>query len=129
MVKAYPRSTSGSSNPAIPFFEQPVEGELEMDGTEQILFEKTDDKVSLVEGMINLSSLKTGDRVIIREYMQTLSSGQYALYTEETFDGPHPVPLIQIATKISMHDIKITIQQTTGTNRTLEFSFTRRRVE
>ena len=111
----------------IPYFEVAVEGSSVMDGTEKVLVEKTDDKAGLVEGMINLTPMQVGDTVVVREYMQVLSTGAYAKYAEETYSGAQTIPLLQVMTRISTHDIKVTIQQTAGTNRTFEYSFVRRR--
>jgi hypothetical protein len=111
----------------IPYFEAVVEGSLLMNGSEQTLVEKTDDKTGLLEGMINLTPMASGDTVVVREYMQVLSTGTYAKYAEETYTGAQTIPLLQIMTRISTHDIKVTIQQTAGTYRTFEYSFVRRR--
>ena len=111
----------------IPYFEAVVEGSLLMTGAEQTLVEKTDDKAGLLEGMINLTPMAGTDSVTVREYMQVLSTGTYAKYAEEVYTGPQTIPLLQIMTRISTHDIKVTIAQTAGTNRTFEYSFTRRR--
>jgi len=111
----------------IPQFEAPVEGSLLMTGVEQTLVEKTDDKSGLIEGMINLTPMAAGDTVVIREYMKTISTGAYAKYAEETYTGAQTLPLQQVLTRLSTHSIKVTIQQTAGTYRTFEYSFTRRR--
>ena len=111
----------------IPYFEAVVEGSLLMTGAEQNLVEKTDDKAGLLEGMINLTPMAAGDTVVVREYMQVLATGAYAKYAEETYSGAQTIPLLQVMTRISTHDIKVTIQQTLGTNRTFEYSFVRRR--
>ena len=111
----------------IPYFETPVEGSLLMTGVEQTLVEKTDDKAGLLEGMINLTPMASGDTVIIREYMQTISTGTYVKYAEETYIDAQAIPLLQLMTRISTHDVKVTIQQTVGINRTFEYSFVRRR--
>lgn len=111
----------------IPYFEAVVEGSLLMTGLEQTLVEKTDDKAGLLEGMINLTPMVSGDIVVVRESMQVLSTGTYAKYAEETYTGAQTIPLLQIMTRISTHDIKVTIAQTNVAYKTFEYSFTRRR--
>jgi len=111
----------------IPYFEAVVEGSLLMTGAEQTLVEKTDDKAGLLEGMINLTPMTATETVVVREYMQVLSTGAYVKYAEETYTGAQAIPLLQILTRISTHDIKVTIQQTAGTYKTFEYSFVRRR--
>ena len=111
----------------IPYFEAVVEGSLLMTGVEQTLVEKTDDKAGLLEGMINLTPMTATETCVVREYMQVLSTGAYAKYAEETYSGAQTIPLLQLLTRISTHDIKVTIQQTAGTYKTLEYSFVRRR--
>ena len=71
--------------------------------------------------------MAAGDTVVVREYMQVLSTGAYAKYAEETYTDALVIPLLQLLTRISTHDIKVTIQQTAGTYRTFEYSFVRRR--
>ena len=111
----------------IPYFEAVVEGSLLMSGAEQTLVEKLDDKAGLVEGMINLAPMASGDTVVVREYMQVISTGTYAKYAEETYADAQAISLLQLLTRISTHDIKVTIQQTAGTYRTFEYSFVRRK--
>jgi hypothetical protein len=60
--------------------------------------------------------------------MKIASGGNYIKYAEETYSGAQTLPLLYITTKSGRYGIKITAQQTAGTNRTLSFQFFRRRV-
>lgn len=111
----------------IPAFEAGVEGSLLMDGSEQNVIEKTDDIAALIEGIIDLTPMQSGDTVVVREYMQVLSTGGYIKYAEETYSDVQDPPACQVLTRTSVHDVKVSLQQTGGTYRTFDYSFRRRR--
>jgi len=111
----------------IPVFETPVETSIAMDGTEKILVEKTDDKMGLLDGYVDLTPMQAGDTIVIREYMKVKAAGAYVKYAEETYTNAQTIPLLHIVTKTAKTSIKVTAQQTAGTNRTLDVQFFRRR--
>lgn len=110
----------------IPAFETPVETSVVMDGTEKVLVEKTDDKLGLLEGYIDLTPMASGDTIVIRQSMQIKAAGAYVKYAEETYADAQTIPLLHIITKTAKDKIKVTAQQTGGTNRTLDVQFYRR---
>jgi len=109
----------------IPAFETPVEASIVMDGTEKILVEKTDNKVGLLDGYVDLTPMAGGDTIVIRQFMQIKAAGAYAKYAEETYTGAQTIPLLHLTTKTAKDKIKVTAQQTGGTNRTLDVQFYR----
>jgi hypothetical protein len=109
-----------------PVFETTVETSSLMDGLEDILVEKTDNKQGLLDGYIDLTPMAGGDTIVIRQYMQVKAAGAYVKYAEETFTGAQTIPLLAIITKTSKTKIKVTAQQTAGVNRTLDSQFYRR---
>jgi hypothetical protein len=113
---------------SIPAFETPVEQSVAMDGTEKTLVEKTDSKLGLLDGYIDLTPMQAGDTIVIRQYMQVKAAGSYVKYAEETYSGAQSIPLLHITTKPAKDKIKVTAQQTAGTNRTLDVQFYRRKV-
>lgn len=110
----------------IPAFETPDEASIAMDGTEKILVEKTDNKVGLLDGYVDLTPMAAGDTIVVREYMQIKAAGGYVKYAEETYTGDQTIDLLHIVTKTAKDKIKVTAQQTAGTNRTLDVQFYRR---
>lgn len=112
----------------IPAFETPVEQSVAMDGTEITLVEKTDNKLGLLDGYVDLTPMAAGDTIVIRQYMQVKATGTYVKYAEETYSGAQSIPLLHITTKPAKDKIKVTAQQTAGTNRTLDVQFYRRKV-
>jgi len=110
-------------------FDTPIEGSVTMDGTEKvvILDEIGGNPQRFLEGYIDLSPMASGDTIVIRQYMKIASAGNYVKYAEETYSGAQSIPLLYIVTKPGRYGIKITAQQTTGTNRTLQYQFFRRR--
>lgn len=113
----------------IPAFETVYEASITMDGTEKILVEKTDDKMGLLDGYVDLTPMASGDTIVIRQYMKVKSGGSYVKYAEETYSGAQTLPLLHITTKPAKTSIKVTAQQTAGTYRTLDVQFFRRKVE
>lgn len=110
----------------IPAFETPVEASIVMDGTEKILVEKTDNKIGLLDGYADLTPMAGGDTIVVRQSMQVKAAGAYVKYAEETYSGAQTIPLLHIVTKTAKDKIKVTAQQTAGTNRTLDVQFYRR---
>lgn len=110
----------------IPAYETPVEDSIVMDGTEKVLVEKTDDKIGLLEGHVDLTPMASGDTIVIREYMQIKAAGAYVQYAEETYNDAQALPLLHVSTKPAKDKIKVTAQQTAGTNKTLDVQFYRR---
>lgn len=111
----------------IPAWETPVEASIVMDGTEKILVEKTDNKLGLLDGFVDLTPMAGGDTIVVRQYMQVKAAGTYAKYAEETYTGAQSIPLLFLTTKAAKDKIKVTAQQTAGTNRTLDVQFYRRK--
>jgi hypothetical protein len=110
----------------IPAFETVVEQSIVMDGTEKTLVEKIDNKVGLLDGYVDLTPMASGDTIVIRQYMKVKAAGAYAKYAEETFTGAQTIPLLHLTTKTAKTSIKVTAEQTAGTNRTLDVQFYRR---
>ena len=110
-------------------FDDPIEGSVAMDGTEKnvVLDEVTGNPSRFLEGYIDLTPMAAGDTIVIRQYMKIASAGNYIKYAEETYSGAQSLPLLYITTKSGRYGIKITAQQTAGTNRTLAYQFFRRR--
>jgi hypothetical protein len=100
-----------------------------MDGTEKnvVLDEVSGNPSRFLEGYIDLSPMASGDTIVIRQYMKITATGDYVKYAEETYSGAQTLPLLYIVTKPGRYGIKITAQQTAGTNRTLTYQFFRRR--
>jgi hypothetical protein len=110
-------------------FDDPIEGSVAMDGTEKnvVLDEVTGNPQRFLEGYIDLTPMASGDTIVVRQYMKIASAGNYVKYAEETYSAAQTLPLLYITTKSGKYGIKITAQQTAGTNRTLTYQFFRRR--
>jgi hypothetical protein len=110
-------------------FDDPIEGSVTMDGTEKnvVLDEVSGNPSRFLEGYIDLSPMASGDTIVVRQYMKIASAGDYVKYAEETYSGAQSLPLLYIVTKPGRYGIKVTAQQTAGTNRTLQYQFFRRK--
>ncbi|MEM1532426.1 MAG: hypothetical protein QW599_06245 [Nitrososphaerota archaeon] len=115
---------------SIEAFDAPIEGSVAMDGTEKavVLDEISGNPQRYLEGYIDLSPMASGDTIVVRQYMKISGTGDYVKYAEESYSGAQSLPLLYITTKPARYGIKITIQQTAGTNRTFTYQFFRRRV-
>jgi hypothetical protein len=111
-------------------FDTPIEGSVAMDGTEKevVLDEVSGNPSRFLEGYIDLTPMASGDTIVVRQYMKIASAGAYVKYAEETYTGAQTLPLLYIVSKPGRYGIKITAQQTAGTNRTLTYQFFRRRI-
>lgn len=96
----------------IPAFETATEGSVTMDGTEQIIVTKTDSKMGLLDGMLDLTPMLTGDTLVVRQYMKISAGAAFAKYAEETYAGAQSIPLLYVTTKTNKNDIKVTVEQT-----------------
>lgn len=110
-------------------FDTPIEGSIALDGTEKdiILDEVSGNPQRFLEGYIDLTPMQSGDTIVIRQYIKITSGGSYIKYAEETYSNAQSLPLLYIVTKPGRYGIKITAQQTQGTNRTLSYQFFRRK--
>jgi hypothetical protein len=110
-------------------FDDPIEGTVTMDGTEKVvvLDEISGNPQRFLEGYVDLSPMASGDTIVVRQYMKIASAGDYVKYAEETYSDAQSIPLLFIVTKPGRYGIKVTSQQTAGTNRTLTYQFFRRK--
>jgi hypothetical protein len=111
-------------------FDTPIEGTVAMDGTEKevVLDEVSGNPSRFLEGYIDLTPMASGDTIVVRQYMKIASAGAYVKYAEETYTDAQSLPLLYIVSKSGRYGVKITAQQTAGTNRTLTYQFFRRRI-
>jgi len=98
-----------------------LEGDLNADGTEQMMFEKIHTEPFQAIGVVDLSNMKEGDNIIIRHYIKVKSNGEYRKYAEEIYELPLDNPLLYVEMKVAMHGMKVTIQQISGVNK--EYSY------
>lgn len=98
----------------------PIETTVAMDGLEDILFNITDVKTAEVESWIDLSPLQAGDTVVIKYYRIVKAAGTFAMYANETYSGVQSPPLVKIVGAKVYRGLKVTAQQTGGTNRSLD---------
>ena len=70
-----------------------------MDGSEQVLVSKEDDKIGVLDGYVDLTTMDTDDVIVIRQFMQVKAAGAYVKYAEESYSGPQTIPLLHIITK------------------------------
>jgi hypothetical protein len=100
-----------------------VEGTMTLTGSEQNLILTSDNKSHVVTGQIDLSNMQAGDTVEVIQYMMVKSGGTLRSYADEVYSGVQTLPLLNISTKRGKYGIKVTIKQTAGTFRTVDYLF------
>jgi hypothetical protein len=95
-------------------------GTLTADGSEQTVKEIIT-TVNKLHAFIDLTNLAGGDTIVVRQFMKIKTAGTYIKYAEETYSGAQSLPMLYIQTKPAKYGIKITLQQTGGTNRTYDW--------
>lgn len=95
-------------------------GSLVMNGTELVVKEFT----SLTQRMdcfLDLSVLQAADTVVLKQYMKIKSGGTYRSFGTATYTGVQTDPLVYIDIKPAKYGFKVSLQQTGGTNRTVDW--------
>jgi len=97
-------------------------GSLPMDGTEQNLFSLTTQK--FLGGYVDLAPMLAGDTIIIREYHTIKSGGAYIQANVQTYSGAQATKALkEFPMKPNFHGYRISLQQTVGSFRTIDFEF------
>jgi len=114
----------------IPAFDDPIEGSLMMDGTEQtlVLDEIVGNPLRYLEGYVDVSAMEAGDEIVLRIYAKIATDVNYKQYAVKEYRGVQDLPLAYMATKPVRYGLKITAQQIAGTYKTLAYQFFRKRV-
>lgn len=90
-------------------------GTLSATGIEDTIRESTDE--GKLHCFIDLTAMVAADSITVRQFMKIKATGTYIKYAEETYADVQSLPMLYIITKPSKHGIKITLEQTAGTNR------------
>jgi hypothetical protein len=89
---------------------------------ETVILEYTG-QISTISGYIDLSNMDSDDQIIVRAYVKLKEDGDYKLYRPETFIGKQTEPALYILPRVSGYAYKVTIQQTAGTPKNLDYLF------
>jgi len=86
------------------------------------LSDQSDDFI--LEGLIDLSALASGDTVVIKVYVAADGTNQ-RLVDQATFNGPLSIPVVRIPAVTLPYNSKprVTITQTSGTLRSVPYVF------
>lgn len=98
-------------------------GSLAMDGNEQNLY-INDAPAALFTPLtlkVDLTSMASNDIVVLREYYRLKSGGSYIKEDEVSFSDAQTIPLKIVWLRSNLYGVKMTIQQTAGTNRTFDW--------
>lgn len=101
-------------------FLEEANGTLVADGTEQTVKEILA-TVNKLHAFIDFTAMQAGDTVVARQYMKIKAAGAFIKYAEETYTGVQSLPMLYIQTKPAKDGIRVTLQQTAGTNRSYDW--------
>jgi len=93
---------------------------------EILLLEKNGGGTSEICGYIDLANLEAGDTVALRLYARVRQNGSWRMYGQEVYTGVQGQPLIFITPKPETHGLRVTLQQTAGIPRIVDYEFFRR---
>lgn len=117
--QGYTAARSGYLDNIIKDIEDAV-GTATMDGNENTIKEFT----SLTQRMdcyLDLANMASGDTIVLKQYMKIKSGGSYRMFGMETYVGAQAAPLVYLELKPAKYGFKITLQQTGGTNRNVDW--------
>jgi hypothetical protein len=89
---------------------------------EHTLYSPTSNK--WFSGYVDLSNMKSGDRVELRVYVlvKTAAGGAYVQYYVSKYTGAQTYPLVYIPLYLSDNGWKLTLKQTSGTGKTFDWN-------
>lgn len=90
-------------------------GTLSATGAEDDIRESTEE--GKLHCLIDLTAMQAGDSITVRQLMKIKAAGSYIKYAEESYSDVQALPMLYVVTKPSKHGIKVTLEQTAGTNR------------
>lgn len=117
--QGYTAARSGYLDNIIKDIEDAV-GTATMDGNENTIKEFT----SLTQRMdcyLDLANMASGDTIVLKQYMKIKSGGSYRMFGSETYVGAQTSPLVYLELKPAKYGFKISLQQTGGTNRNVDW--------
>ena len=93
------------------------------DGSEQTLFimdsPSKEFKPDVV--LLDVTNMQAGDTTVLRVYYRIISGGSYILKDEETYTDDEAIDLKEIKLRSNVYGIKVTLEQTGGTNRDYDY--------
>lgn len=92
-------------------------------GAEQPICEVPGGSPSQVSGYVDLRNLAHGDAVVIRFYVKVKENGAWGLCYEESYSDSLSPPIVHVAKRPENHGLKVTIQQTTGSPKIIDYEF------
>lgn len=97
-------------------FVEEASGTLTATGSEDTIKEITA-TINKLHCFIDLTNIEAADSITVRQYMTIKAAGSPVKYAEEVYAGVQSLPMLYIITKPARYGIKITLEQTAGTNR------------
>ena len=98
-----------------------TESTLTANGTEQTVWDVTTGTKFLM-GQIDLQLMQSGDTVVIKRYIKVRSSSTLITEWKDTYtDAQTDMNVINFPPLSPVSEYKVTLQQTTGTNRAYDY--------
>lgn len=120
--------------PAVSYMDTLAEGNITADGTEQTIVEASGSENPwhqltpfTLNAWVDLSNMEPGDTIIMRQYIRLKEGGNWIKYGEESYSGIQSSPALFIVTKPAKYGVKITLEQSVGAPKSLEYNVFRQR--
>lgn len=95
-------------------------GSLVMDGSEKVVKEFTS-LTQRMDAYVDLSPMTASDTITLKQYIKIKSGGTYRQFAAQTFAGVQTDTLILVEIKPAKYGFKVTLTQSAGTNRTIDW--------
>lgn len=92
-------------------------------GMEELICEQPGGTPSQISGYVDLRNLAHGDVVVIRFYVKVKAAGAWGLCYEESYSNSSSPPIVHIAKRPENHGLKVSIQQTAGPPKIIDYEF------
>lgn len=99
------------------------EGTVQLTNAEQAICQQPGGTPSQINGYIDLSNLVAGDKVVITFYVKVKAAGEWRSCYTESYEGVQSPPVIHILKRPENHGLKITVVQSAGTNKKIDYEF------
>jgi len=98
-------------------------GTMTMDGSEQTIFEFSRLQPFKFSGHVDFRNMVAGDKITLSEYVKIKDGGSYGLYASADYSDVQAEPMTHIKDLPDIYGVKVTLKQTAGVYRKVDWEF------
>ena len=91
-------------------------------GTEHTLYDLTTNEGQVVDGLVDLGNMASGDTTEIRLYMKVRSAGTLRQIYYKSYSGAQSSPIIYVPSITQAKEWRLTLKQTAGVSRNYDWA-------